>query len=126
VLLLWWRCSYAPPQKVAMLTRWRSSDGSRHASTTGGIVLNSMHMGDYSYERVEALIHPRVDDDDPTDRVYLMNWYSATRDSFAMTNSSETPPDPAGGYQLWATEVWAQRAMRSLYSSRCAVVLVSR
>ena len=63
----------------------------------------------YAYVRVEGTVLP-LTGGPGVGLVQLSTWYSASRNDYALTNSSTLPPDAAGGYQFVRAEGWCWAA----------------
>ena len=103
--------SYTPVPFAAVLSQWTSGSGD-HAACVSLECMQVLVNGKYSYRGVEAVA---VVDTSPASAsasavgdgvaVPLATWYSASRNDYALTNDTTTPPDATGRYEFVRLEV---------------------
>ena len=95
--------SYTPDEDAEMMVQWY--DGHDNAACVTDDCLRDVVNAAYNFIRVEAVALSPAKPAAPG-LVPLFSWYSASRKDYALTNTSTTPPDAAGGYALVRQEGW--------------------
>lgn len=96
--------SYNVAPNGAMLSQWW--DGKHdNAGCISGDCLKDIVNDRYKWVRIEAVTLLPSEPAAPG-LVPLALWYSASRDDYALTNSTTAPPDAQGGYVLVRQEGW--------------------
>jgi len=95
--------SYAPHASAQMLVDWYSSHD--NAACASDACLRDVVNAAYQFIRVEAVVLG-AEEPAAAGLVPLFSWYSKARADYALTNTSASPPDAEGGYELVRQEGW--------------------
>ena len=103
--------TYAPlsgENAAPMLVQWFDGTHDNAGCLTDDCLRDTVNAA-YNFVRVEA-VAAAVDQGPTPGMVPLSLWHSAARGDYALTNTSSSPPDTAGGYVLVRQEGWCWSA----------------